>query len=333
MSPPPDSTAPDSTAPVADLAPPRGHVSEHQRGRMLAAAAEIVAEMGYARMSVAQVIGRARVSRKTFYELFGGREECFLAVFSDAVARAGASVGHEFAAAPDWPRAVRAGLARVLELVDEEPALARLCLVEALGAGDRVLARRARVLEQAATAIHRGRELAPPGCAPPPLAAEAAAGAVFSVLHTRILAGGPEPASQLLGPLTAVIVLPYLGVRAAAEQSLPPAANTALASSARAARERQADPLEGLQTRLTYRTLRVLSAIAEQPGASNRAIAARSGISDQGQVSKLLSRLAGLELLVNRGAGQRRGASNAWHLTARGRRLELAIRPRSAARE
>jgi AcrR family transcriptional regulator/DNA-binding MarR family transcriptional regulator len=304
-------------------------VSEHQRGRILSAAAEIVAEMGYARMSVAQVIGRARVSRKTFYELFGGREECFLAVFSDAVARAGESVGHEFAAAPDWPRAVRAGLARVLELVDEEPALARLCLVEALGAGERVLARRARVLEQAATAIHRGRELAPPGCAPPPLAAEAAAGAVFSVLHTRILAGGPESASQLLGPLTAVIVLPYLGVRAAArEQMLPPAANSASASSARAAREPRADPLEGLQTRLTYRTLRVLSAIAEQPGASNRAIAARSGISDQGQVSKLLSRLAGLELLVNRGAGQRRGAPNAWHLTARGRRLELAIRPR-----
>ena len=66
---------------------PRGQVSEIQRSRMLAAAVDAVEEVGYARMTVAQVIARARVSRKTFYDVFEDREDCFLAVF-DAGRRA-----------------------------------------------------------------------------------------------------------------------------------------------------------------------------------------------------------------------------------------------------
>jgi len=61
--------------------------------------------------------------------------------------------------------------------------------------------------------------------------------------------------------------------------------------------------------RLTDRTVRVLAAIAAiaaQPGLSNRQISQRAGITDQGQISKLLSRLAGLQLIENTGEGQRR---------------------------
>ena len=58
---------------------------------MLAAAVEAVEEVGYARMTVAQVIGRARVSRKTFYDVFADREDCFLAAFDQAIAQARAA--------------------------------------------------------------------------------------------------------------------------------------------------------------------------------------------------------------------------------------------------
>jgi hypothetical protein len=68
--------------------------------------------------------------------------------------------------------------------------------------------------------------------------------------------------------------------------------------------------------------------IAEQPGASNREIAEGSGIVDQGQISKLLTRLARLALVENLGGGQERGASNAWHLTPRGAEVERATRRR-----
>jgi DNA-binding MarR family transcriptional regulator len=80
--------------------------------------------------------------------------------------------------------------------------------------------------------------------------------------------------------------------------------------------------------RLTYRTVRVLVFVGAHPGASNREIAEGAEIADQGQISKLLTRLQRLELVENRGAGQSRGAANSWHLTARGTEVERAARPR-----
>jgi len=76
---------------------PRGQVTEIQRSRMLAAAVEAVDEVGYARMTVAQVISRARVSRKTFYDVFPDREHCFLETYEEVLdrARALAGSGHE----------------------------------------------------------------------------------------------------------------------------------------------------------------------------------------------------------------------------------------------
>ncbi len=309
---------------------PRGHVTEIQRSRMLAAAVQTVAELGYARMTVAQVITRARVSRKTFYDLFDDREDCFLAVFSQAVDHACEQVRHAYASEPAWRDAIRAGLRRLLTLIDEEPVLARLVIVEALGAGETVLAHRAQFLDALAAAVDRGREVAHPNRQPPELTAEAVVGAVFSVLHARLLQESSEPFVDLLGSLTSMIVLPYLGARAAGreltrEPRAMPAPAQELSPRPRLRRE---DPLDGLNMRLTYRTLRVLTVIGDHPGASNREIAERSGIADQGQISKLLNRLARLELVVNHGEGQERGASNAWHLTARGTRLERATRPR-----
>ena len=67
-------------------------VAEVQRARMLSSAIQVVSEYGYGRMSVARVTGGARVSRRTFYDLFEDREDCFLAVFDDAMARVTASL-------------------------------------------------------------------------------------------------------------------------------------------------------------------------------------------------------------------------------------------------
>jgi AcrR family transcriptional regulator len=307
---------------------PRGHVTEIQRGRMLSAAAEAVEEVGYARMTVAQVIGRARVSRKTFYDVFADREDCFSAVFEQTVDQARTLVKEAFEAEPTWRESVRAGLARLLALMDEEPGLARLCVVEALGAGDRVLARRAAVVDELAAVVDRGRQSSGAAREPTDLTAEGVVGAVFAVLHARLLEGG-EPLEGLLGSLMSIIVLPYLGTRAATrEMSRPPLRARDIGDSDRGPGVRGTDPLDGLNMRLTYRTVKVLEVVARHPGTSNREIAERSGIADQGQISKLLNRLARLELIVNRGEGQERGASNAWQLTARGVQVERATRPR-----
>jgi AcrR family transcriptional regulator len=307
---------------------PRGRVTEIQRSRMLAAALEAVEEVGYARMTVAQVISRAKVSRKTFYDVFADREDCFLAALEQSVAQVGKVVREAYEREAMWREGVRAGLAELLVFLDEEPALARLCLVEALGAGPRVLERRAQLLEGLAAIVDRGRFVTPSVREPPEVAAEGVVGAVFAVLHTRALEGNGEGFSGLLGALMNIVVLPYLGARAASRELTRPALAATRDRSSSQARAQNRDPMAGLSMRLTYRTVRVLVVIAERPGASNREIAEGSGVADQGQISKLLARLARLELVENTGDGQEKGGSNAWHLTPRGARVERATRPR-----
>jgi len=293
---------------------------------MLAAAVDAVDEVGYAGMTVAQVISRARVSRKTFYDVFSDREDCFLAAFDQAIGQGRDLLREAYAAESSWCDGIRAALARLLMAMDEEPALTRLVVVEALAAGERVLERRAEAFEELAAVIDRGRA-EPDACDPPEVTAEGTVGAVFAVLHARVLESGDQPLIELLGQLMSMVVLPYLGADAAEREIDRPAPDAAKQRSRRR-RVRRGDPLDGLKMRLTYRTVRVLMVIAEAPGASNREIAERSGIADQGQISKLLGRLARLELVQNTGDGQEKGAANAWHLTARGEAVERATRPR-----
>ncbi len=83
-----------------------------------------------------------------------------------------------------------------------------------------------------------------------------------------------------------------------------------------------------MSTRLTYRTIRALGAIFDHPSASNRTVAHECGIQDQGQISKLLSRLERLALIENCGVGRERGGMNAWHITERGSEIVRATNVR-----
>jgi AcrR family transcriptional regulator len=333
-------------------------VSEVQRARILGAMVRVVAERGVGATTVSRVVKRAGVSRRTFYELFSSCEDCFLAVFDEAVARASriaretaADAAAAVAAASPhgmWRERIRAGLGALLWFFEEEPALGRLLVVDALGAGPKVLESRARMLETLAGIVDRGRDegmrgrgrtasSSLPSSASPPLTAEGTVGAVLAVIHARMTQ--PEEHRslvQLLNPLMGMIVLPYLGQAAAAKELALPApkrprgrASTAprVAGDARNGTRGGAppDPLEGLDMRLTYRTLMVLSVIAAKPGASNRLVGEGAGIQDQGQISKLLGRLGKLGLIQNSGAGQPKGESNAWTLTDRGQEVQRAL--------
>ena len=136
---------------------PRRQVTEIQRARILAAAVEVVEELGYAGMTVAQVIGRAKVSRKTFYDLFADRQDCFVAVLEETIARIARPMEEACAGEERWRERVRLGLARLLALLEEEPVLARICLIEAQGAGTKVLERREQVFGELAEVLDRGR--------------------------------------------------------------------------------------------------------------------------------------------------------------------------------
>jgi AcrR family transcriptional regulator/DNA-binding MarR family transcriptional regulator len=301
-----------------------------QRARILAAMAQVSAERGAANATVARVVEHAGVSRRTFYELFGDREDCFLAAFDVAVAHAGGYMLDACDPAAGWAERIRGALVGLLRFLDAEPNMGRLLIVGSLGAGTRALERRGRVLARLVAAVDAGRAEARAGSELPELTADGVVGGVLAVLHSRLLAS-PLPAGgrgvddrdgsllELAPQLMSAIVLPYLGPAAARRECKRPAP----APTGR--REPSpADPLRDVRMRLTYRTVRVLTAVGAHPGSSNRAIGAAADMHDQGQISKLLTRLAGLGLIEN-GTLLARGSPNAWSLTERGTAIARAI--------
>jgi AcrR family transcriptional regulator len=336
------------------------HVVEMQRRRLLLAIGEVVAESGLEAATVGRVCEQAGVSRRTFYELFEDREACLLAAFDQAIERITQQVAPVYTSDGRWRERVRGALSLLLECFDAEPDVARLCVVEAPRAGPDVLERRRHVLEGLTAAVDEGRAESRAGSEPPPLTAQGVVGGALSVIHARLLAcppacgaggvpsgapsamGGPgmgepmpdgaaRPLAELTGPLMGMIVHPYLGPTAARRELERPAPATP-----RPAPRNGADPFKGLPIRFTYRTARVLSTIASAGGRgsypSNRLIADSAGIADEGQMSRLLRRLAQCGLIENRGAGHARGEANAWALTERGEAIHAALAVHSTVR-
>ena len=286
-----------------------------------------VDELGYADTTVADVTSRARVSRRTFYELFSNREECLAAVLEDVLALVRGEIAAAGLEGLAWRERVRGGLWAILAFLDREPALARVCVVQALRGGTEVLERREEILVGLARVVDEGRLEGARGRGCTPLTAEGVVGAGFAIVYARLLRGERKPLTGLLGELMGMIVLPYLGAAAARrEQTRPAPAGPTCAAEPAAAGRAVGDPLEGVAMRLTYRTARVLEGIAECPGASNRMAAERAGILDPGQVSKLLARLERIGLLTNTGEGHAKGEPNAWSLTPKGWRVAQSIR-------
>ena len=121
-----------------------------QRGRILDAMAQAVAEHGYGATTVAHVVALAGVSRKTFYEHFGDKEECFLALYDTGIAyvlgRIIEALGDEDADSDARTRVIM-GLEAFLAVLAEEPAFSRAIIREVHAAGPRALERRRATLE------------------------------------------------------------------------------------------------------------------------------------------------------------------------------------------
>ena len=122
-------------APSTRPALPREFIAQHKRRRIMDALAELSAEQGYEATKISDIVRRAGVARKTLYDNFEGKEEVFLTAFDaardDVVERIEASCAET---GDDWRERVEAALAAFLGYVAEEPALARMCMVEALSA-------------------------------------------------------------------------------------------------------------------------------------------------------------------------------------------------------
>ena len=284
------------------------------RARLIEATRALACEQGYAAVTVTALLPRAGVSSKTFYEHFENAEDCFTAAFAEALRELRAAAMPVYQRPGPWAQRVRAALATLLAHLDGDRQLAVFVFLEAPKAGAAVQERRRQIWELLSMMLdgaRNGQDVS----APPVLIDEVLVQGAISVIRARLAAREPPLLSGLLNQLMAAITYSYLGAQAAADELQRPFAPPPIAP------EPQAPPAP----RLTYRTMRVLAAIAARPGTSNREVADAAGITDQGQISRLLSRLQTLELIAN-DAGGEKWAPNRWRLSERGEQLERAIR-------
>jgi AcrR family transcriptional regulator len=291
-----------------------------------------VNEEGYANVTVSHITERARVSRRTFYDLFENRDACLGTLIEDVVVTIEGEIARASLDGLAWRERVRGGLLAILSFFDREPALAQLCVVQSLRGGPDVLKRREEILARLACVLDEGRgeSTAARGGGVTELTAEGLIGASLAIVYARLQRGqDTPPLTSLTGELMSMIVLPYLGAAAARREltrPIPSSAPVVDQDDPSPATPPNGDPLAGVPMRLTYRTALVLGCIAQEPGASNRVIGDHAGVSDQGQISKLLARLERLGLAANTGDGHLKGEPNAWWLTPKGVQVEHGIR-------
>jgi AcrR family transcriptional regulator len=157
---------------------PRAVVHEVQRGRLLDAMADVIAEEGYLATTVHKVLARARISRRTYYELFKDKEDCFLVAYDEIAEQVVESARAACRAADSSPeRRIEAGVRSILELTEREPNVARMFIVEVLAAGNTAREQRSRTMERlsdlvADALVERGDDR------------------TEAVLHARVLIGG-----------------------------------------------------------------------------------------------------------------------------------------------
>jgi AcrR family transcriptional regulator len=184
-------------------------VQQSQRDRLLQACTEAVAEHGYVKTSVADILERAGVSRATFYQLFSDKEDCFEAAYranAELVASVMASELDNLRSSVDLDPMDK--LDRLLNIyllaLSMAPALARVFLVEVYAAGPAAVEQRRASLEQFVDLVaetHRG-ETGLLGTDPDQrFAAEVLVGAVSSMVTNIVGVGDTEKLMTLHEPL------------------------------------------------------------------------------------------------------------------------------------
>jgi AcrR family transcriptional regulator len=193
-------------------------VAESQRERILKAMTIAAGRGGFRDAHVTEVVNRAGVSRRTFYEHFKGKEECFAAAYARSMEQLWQLTLRDFEVEEEWADGLRAGLKAMLEALARRPEVASVCFVEVLAAGplaarqrDEAMRKFLPLFERAPTEVPRTLRIFEALC----LGRVADLGAV---LHREIAAGRVEELPAMLPELAYMMVLPFLGPEAAARE-------------------------------------------------------------------------------------------------------------------
>lgn len=191
----------------------REFIAVHKRRRIMDAIAELSAEHGYEATKIGDVVRRAGVARKTLYDNFDGKEEVFLSAFDTGFDEVTRRMEEACAAAEgEWDERLAAGLAAFLGYVAERPALARMCMVEALSATP---AAKERYEEAVGAFVELTSQIVPRDDRLPETIDETVVGGVAWIVYQKVRRGEAARAEELLPELTEFMTAPYLGAAAA----------------------------------------------------------------------------------------------------------------------
>ncbi len=186
-----------------------------RRDAIVEAMIQVAGGKGYAATSVADVLAEAGASRTTFYKHFGDKRECFLAAYDLAIERILGPAEAACEGKRSWRERVRSGLAGVVELLADDPALARTAVVEGSTAGDEARQRQRAAIDRFARLLEPGRPRQPYEL--PPTTALMAVGAVLGLILDELREGRVANLRRTLPELEFALLVPYLGPRIAAE--------------------------------------------------------------------------------------------------------------------
>ncbi|HWI96096.1 MAG TPA: TetR/AcrR family transcriptional regulator [Solirubrobacterales bacterium] len=194
----------------------REFVAGHKRRRIMDAIAELTAEQGYDATKIGDIVRRAGVARKTLYDNFEGKEEVFLSAFGTAVDEALERIKADCAEVEGgWEERVEAGLAAFLRYVAENPALARMCMIEALSstqtATERYEAAMQRFVDLTKRTVPQNDQL-------PETIEETLVGGVAWIVYQQIRRQEAEQAEDLLPELSEFMLAPFKSAAKAGEK-------------------------------------------------------------------------------------------------------------------
>jgi AcrR family transcriptional regulator len=197
------------------------YVADNQRARILVGVAEVVADKGYAAMSVEDIVRKSGVSRRTFYDQFRDKRSAFFASFDVLNERVLTSTTAAFASTDDWPEQVRRGLKTLLTLLADEPAFARMAFLEMAMAGPDGVRRLEGSIAGFQTLLVPGDAMAEH---PVPAEIPHMIGAAISELVRRhVVRDDMASVSRSLPAAVYLCLVPYVGPRRAWTESQVPA--------------------------------------------------------------------------------------------------------------
>jgi AcrR family transcriptional regulator len=183
-----------------------------ERGRMLEAAAAVVARGGYAALSPGQVTEGADLDATAFASHFEDIHDCFCAMLEWLSASALAEALRESEAAPSWASGICRAVDVLFRRVATDPALARAAFLDAFAAGTATAEHRATIMRGFADVLARR---APAEGRPNPVVAEAIVGAVWSIAHRHVVQGRQKALPASWARAAFVAIAPIIGAEEA----------------------------------------------------------------------------------------------------------------------